>query len=150
MQDSRAIAQAFVEKAKEEGIEPFTPLKLIKLVYLAHAYSLYRFEKPLINNKVEAWPYGPIIPELYYSISSYGRNPVNTVVGFLSPDLTKEGREAIEYVFDSCKNWTAAQLTNHTHIKGSPWDEAIKIAGEGCLIPDSHIFEYCKKAEKVF
>ena len=54
------IAKKIIELSKKDNVS-IDPMKLLKLVYIA----LWCFsEKPLIINKVEAWKYGPVIPEL--------------------------------------------------------------------------------------
>ena len=71
MADARAVASYFVELADERGAGPFTPMQLLKLTYIAHGYSLGLQSTPLIENKVEAWKFGPVIPDLYHSIKEF-------------------------------------------------------------------------------
>jgi len=52
-------------------------MKLLKLTYIAHGYYLGFFEKPLIENEVQAWKYGPVIPELYHVIKRFGNGRVD-------------------------------------------------------------------------
>lgn len=55
MHNPLAIANYFIELAKNDDnlVSP------IKLVYFAHGWCLALANKPLINEKVEAWQYGP-------------------------------------------------------------------------------------------
>ena len=43
-----------------------TPMHVIKLVYLAHGWMLGFTSRALINEAVEAWTYGPVVPSTYY------------------------------------------------------------------------------------
>ena len=42
-----------------------TTLKLQKLVYYAQAWSLVWDEKPLFDEKIEAWSNGPVVRDLF-------------------------------------------------------------------------------------
>lgn len=73
--DSRTIANHFIALAEIEG-RTITPMTIQKLVYLAHGWSLGLFDEPLIDDTVEAWEYGPVIPSLYNAFKKYGNNPI--------------------------------------------------------------------------
>jgi len=60
-------------KADNRGL---TPLKLVKLVYLCEGWSLALRDKSIIREEVEAWQYGPVIPELYAKIRQFKATPV--------------------------------------------------------------------------
>ena len=49
-----------------------TPLQVIKLTYIAHGYSLAINGEPLVDEAVEAWRYGPVVPSVYYGAKKYG------------------------------------------------------------------------------
>ena len=68
---SKAVFNRFYNKAHSEGI-PLTPMQAIKLVYFAHAWNLGFFQRPLIDEPVEAWKFGTVIPSLYQSLKIYG------------------------------------------------------------------------------
>ena len=54
-----------------------TPIHILKLVYIAHGWSLAIGEHPLIRNEIEAWEYGPVIRSLYDAVKRYGRDPIS-------------------------------------------------------------------------
>ena len=68
---SLAIANEFLRRAKDDGRE-LTQMHLQKLVYLAHGWCLAVTGKPLIEEKIQAWDYGPVIKPLYDALKSYG------------------------------------------------------------------------------
>ena len=53
-----------------------TNLKLNKLVYYSYVESLRKLGRPLFDDAIEAWQYGPVEPAVYQAFSSYGRNPI--------------------------------------------------------------------------
>jgi uncharacterized phage-associated protein len=46
---------------------PLTAMKLQKLVYYSQAWSLVWEERPIFDEKIEAWANGPVVPALYDS-----------------------------------------------------------------------------------
>ncbi|MCB0375635.1 MAG: DUF4065 domain-containing protein, partial [Sinomicrobium sp.] len=59
-----------------------TPMKLVKLVYIAHGWHLGITDNALIDENPEAWKYGPVIPRIYHEFKKFGKNPIkiaNTV-----------------------------------------------------------------------
>ena len=66
------IANAFLKKAKQSEIG-VTQMKLQKLVYIAHGWTLALSAKPLVNQEPEAWDRGPVFPELRDHVKKLGQ-----------------------------------------------------------------------------
>ena len=71
--DAATVANRFIELAESDSGRRLTPMQLIKLTYIAHGFSLAIKNRPLLDESVEAWRYGPVIPSLYRKLKSYGR-----------------------------------------------------------------------------
>src|ERR1700738_3701746 len=80
--DARAVANYFLERAKAEGI-PITPMAIQKLVYFAHGWMLAVYGRPLINQRIEAWEYGPVIRDLYQQFKRFGDLPISEPANFV-------------------------------------------------------------------
>ena len=61
---SKAVANYFLEKSDLPAKGRLTQMKLHKLVYFAHGICLAVYNKPLIKDEIQAWQYGPVVPEL--------------------------------------------------------------------------------------
>ena len=119
--DSVQIANQFVELAKKEG-RALTPMQLLKLVYMAHAWMLAIHGRPLIKENVEAWKYGPVILELYQEVKRFRDQPVTHIdCGEFIPD--NQALSIIEEVYSKYGELNGMTLSMITHIKGSPWYE---------------------------
>lgn len=79
MHNPLAIANYFIELAKNDD-NLVSPMKLQKLVYFAHGWCLALADKPLINEKVEAWQYGPVVGSLYREFKKYGNEGITSPV----------------------------------------------------------------------
>ena len=70
------IANYFLSKY---GVDyNITPMKLVKLVYIAHGWHLGITNNALIDENPEAWKYGPVIPRVYHTFKKFGKNPVKS------------------------------------------------------------------------
>lgn len=146
MYDVLNVADAILKIAKKRG-ETLTPMQLMKLTYIAHGWSLGIRDKDLFPNRIEAWQYGPVIPDLYHATKSYGRNPIPlSVIG--DPDsvtVSPEDLQFLEDVFDKYGHLTGPQLSYLTHQRGTPWDQVYVSGVRRIEIPDSLITQHYKE-----
>ncbi len=137
-----SVANEFIRLGKEEG-KFFTPMQLLKLVYIAHGWMLGFFDKPLINEDIEAWKYGPVIPELYQKVKSYGRerikNEISTRSIFSATPLSDEEKSVIHFVYRKYGELGGIRLSMITHQKGTPWSDIFSHEGWGDVIPNELI-----------
>lgn len=140
--DPATIANRFLELAEEAG-RPLTPMQLIKLSYIAHGFALAINKRPLIDESVEAWKYGPVIPSLYRRLKHFGSNPVTGRVKshpFRGHDeLSSNDRQLIDLVFQKYGHFTGGQLSHLTHRPGTPWAETYEPNSYGMDIDDAVI-----------
>ena len=120
MADARTVANQFIALANEQGRD-LTSMQLLKLVYIAHGYSLAVRDLALIENEIEAWKYGPVIPDLYHKIKHCGSGPVSTIRRYDVGELDEGEKELIEAVYEAYKGFDGISLSNLTHQRGTPW-----------------------------
>lgn len=146
---AKAIANYFISKSLEMA-EPLSAMKLIKLVYLAHAWYLAFKRKPLLNEPIEAWKFGPVISSLYHSLKGSGSAAISQklISVFPESDLSEdpETRAVLDAVFDAYRKATPLQLSTWTHLPGTPWSKAWEQLGgklrKHALIPDQLILAH--------
>lgn len=128
MFNPKSIANYFLELAERQG-EQISPMKLQKLVYYAHGWYAGYVHQPLINESVEAWQYGPVIPSLYHEFKRYGAGPIKSkATDFLAdgfsvvpPPADPNLRAFLDNVWKSYGRYTGVALSEMTHAVGSPW-----------------------------
>ena len=54
-----------------------TPMQLIKLSYIAHGWTLAILDNPLFKDIVEAWRYGPVVPDIYHRYKKFGYSRIS-------------------------------------------------------------------------
>lgn len=128
-------SQAFVGDNKErEGI---TNLKLQKVLYFAQAYYLSKIGKPLFSDSIEAWEYGPVVPDVYRKFRHSGSNPI--ICEEDKSSLSNEDKETLKNVWGTFGGYSASKLVDITHAH-TPWKEANKSADR--IISNKAIKEY--------
>ena len=118
MYSPKQIADYFLSKHSVDG--NITPMKLIKLVYIAHGWHLGITDTALIDENPEAWKYGPVIPSLYHQYKNYGDSVIN--VNIPNYNLGDENIEKfLERVWEVYGGYDGVQLSAKTHQSDSPW-----------------------------
>jgi uncharacterized phage-associated protein len=141
----KAIANYFLTMANDRK-ELLSPMKLQKLVYFANGWYLALKGEPLIDEQVEAWKFGPVIPSLYAEFQRFGDQPitekaelvVTEIDGWKTcmrsfepcvddiPDQADFTKAFLDRIWETYGGYTAIQLSNETHRSGSPWDSVSK------------------------
>lgn len=136
MYNSLSIANYFISIGIQEN-QPITQMKLQKLIYFAHGFYLAVKEKPLIRDEIQAWKYGPVIPQIYHRFKHYGNKPLLAQVQVL-PSLGGEkekihlDKEIIDFLFhvwELFRKFDAIQISTLTHVGNSPWSQTVKSTG---------------------
>lgn len=143
MYDVLTVADAILKIAKAEGVS-LTPMQLVKLTYIAHGWSLGLRNKDLFRNRIEAWQYGPVIPDLYHATKSYGRNPIPLdAIG--EPNDIKvlpDDEKFIKQVFKKYGHLDGMSLSYITHKAGTPWTQVYSPDKRNIEIPDELIAKH--------
>ncbi|MBI2781288.1 MAG: DUF4065 domain-containing protein [Chloroflexi bacterium] len=98
----------------------FTLLKLQKLLYLAQGHALALLRRPLFGEKIKAWSYGPVIPQLRYEYEAAQVLPRPTDLNLLEVD--PDVRAVLDRVYAEYGQLTAWALVDLTHAE-RPWRE---------------------------
>lgn len=135
---AKAIANAFLD-FPDASYRRLTPMKMQKLVYYAHGWNLALKDAPLIDEQVEAWEWGPVIPSLYHAFKHYGDIPIRQKVVDLRWDRQEDRTYEYEYDIENYQedndftqsllikiwqvygDYTPFQLSNMTHAHETPW-----------------------------
>lgn len=141
------------------SIKPYTNLGIQKMVYLCYADYLCNYNKKMFDDKIYAYPYGPVISSLYKNFKSYERNEIqnldneetiiidNTEINaYLARVIfSKDGVEVAASLIETLKkylNYSASQLVSITHRKNSPWDVIYDEKKFNQVISDKTIEDY--------
>ena len=133
-------------------------LKLQKILYFVQANFLVQTEQPCFKEEIEAWDFGPVIPEVYHEYKQYGSNNIPKVESYIYFDrnnlwncerrpynnvLNKRSEELVVEMIKVCGKYSAASLVNVTHNQ-DPWINSY-IKGFNNVITLNSIKTYFKK-----
>jgi len=95
-------------------------MQLQKLAYYAQAWSLALRDEPLFHSRIEAWPHGPVVKELYRAFNSWKANAIDFGEGRESREASDGERRLLDAIWRGYGRFSASYLREMTHSE-SPW-----------------------------
>jgi uncharacterized phage-associated protein len=122
---SEIIADYFLSKVDPSSGDLIALPKLQKLVYYAQAWHLTLFDRPLFQEPIQAWRYGPVCPGLQKRFGRFtGQSiPIDKAVLSHINALAKKTRDFLDEVWDVYGKYTAPTLEKMIR-RELPWTEA--------------------------
>lgn len=140
------IANYFIEKHGKSGA--FTPMKLLKLTYIAYGWYLALTDGTtrLTDEHPIAWDMGPVFPSLYSNIKKdYKKWNITTAISTTGSEIIIDrDKEFLDKVWSVYGRFDGVYLSALTHQEGTPWRD---VYCRGCNIPlnDDDIYRYYKE-----
>ncbi len=148
---AKYIITAFYSKDKEidEGVsEGVSNLKLQKLLYFCQAFSLAKLDRPMFEEDICAWKYGPVVKEVYEEYKEYKNNPLpKAEVKKHDINVPNEDKKIVSEVLETFGGYSAVRLMEITHSHKQPWKHYKKRVENGeqdIVIPQKAIQKYYK------
>lgn len=117
---AQRVAEYFIHFSHEHG-DWITNLKLQKLVYYAQGWHLGLYDKPLFNDRIEAWVHGPVQPTLYHEYKVFSWNPISEDPGEVA--LSSLIKDHLSQIMATYGGMSAYDLERLTHQE-TPWLKA--------------------------
>ncbi len=117
--DAVDLARRMVQLSLEKKI-PLTNLKLQKLLYYAWMDYYKANGTFLYGNGIQAWPYGPVVPDAYYE---FWTNVSNVIRYTRKPreEIDPETEVFLECVLDRYRGVSNTSLKEMTVKRNTPW-----------------------------
>lgn len=148
--DARSLANEIIKRTLADGGE-ITHLKVQKLVYYCEAWMLAIHGRSIIRQDVQAWQYGPVIDDLYYSLRHHKKAPITELIARASNvELDNDESDIVSRVYTQYGAKSAYNLSAMSHLKDSPWDITRRKWGNISSIPKSLIRDYYGKLWKEY
>lgn len=140
-------------------------MKLQKLVYFSHGWFLVKYNAPLIDEFIEAWRYGPVVPTVYHEYKKFGNSFIPNSKYSWMPELgVNNGKTVFVYkiippkdtntvtllddIWSKYSQFNAKTLSDMTHKNHTlnPWKHYWEMAERSNMrsmdIPNDKIREY--------
>ena len=118
----------------------------MKLVYFSHGFMLATHDRSLISDEVQAWDYGPVIPEIYEAFKEWQGGPIGKVT-YVPKPFSKDEQAVIDRTFEIYGRFCGYYLSQITHddgIRETPWAHCYE-EGQNNTIPNDVTKQYYKK-----
>jgi uncharacterized phage-associated protein len=126
---AQEVAKYFIYLASQKVVgdnqerEGLTNLKLQKILYFAQAYYLAKLGKPLFQDSIEAWEYGPVVPEVYHKFKKHKSDPI--IEEKDKSKISPEDKEYLNKIWESFGGYSTSRLIDISHAH-TPWKVAYK------------------------
>ena len=136
------IADYLLATAKLDYGMDLDQLQLNKLCYLVNGFVLQERDDPAFYNNVEAWKYGPVIPDVYIMYKVYGDHTITHLDICRTPlgnhaKITERRENLAEIIGDDVAGiadsvlkeygkYDGSQLVDMTYQSKTPWKKAYK------------------------
>lgn len=114
------IAKKIIASVDTNNGDVITNLKLQKLLYYMQGFYLAVYDKPMFDDEIEAWMYGPVVPCVYENYSIQGKNPLFNDDGYIPIELSEDEEDLFNQVYEAYSQFSAVKLMELTHSE-RPW-----------------------------
>lgn len=129
------VANTFLVRAREDGVNDVDPLKIQKLVYCLHGWHLAVRDHPAVGERFEAWPHGPVLASIYRQFKKFHYHRIFDFAKDIDPTTGQETSSYVnpndiafysvfDPVWDRYKEYSGSQLSDMTHQPNTPWSYA--------------------------
>ena len=112
------IAKYVINRCNEKG-KPISNLYLQKILYFIQSEYKQKTNEWLISDDFLAWPYGPVLQEVYDEYSWYYSSRISEY--YDDVDLQDVNTSIIDEIIDDKRKKTAGQLVEASHKEGGAW-----------------------------
>ena len=137
------VAKYIILFCKEHSYS-ISNLKLQKLLYFVQAQFLVNLGIAAFDEVIEAWDFGPVVPEVYQYFKIWGNSEIPLIAARGARDKILENHQReMDEILKECAPYTASVLVGITHSQ-APWKDAyVKYCNN--IITQNSIKEYFEK-----
>ena len=113
-----------------------------KALYLAHMHFLGQNNgQPLVDEKFQAWVYGPVLPSLYRKLEVFGGRPVRDIWWRMDHNHSSPETDLVDEVGRQIKDIPPSRLVALTHHPDGAWAKHYEPKAGHRVIPNDDIQE---------
>lgn len=132
MYDAVDLSKYIVTKCIADG-HPISNLQLQKILYYIQKDFLNRNDIAF-PDAIEAWQFGPVVPDVYYYYCGYGAMPISIENGGVA--VSPVDAAVIDKIVEEKRELNPWDLVEETHKKDGAWAKIYRNGlGNHCVIP---------------
>ncbi|WP_113651985.1 Panacea domain-containing protein [Pedobacter namyangjuensis] len=114
------VANGFINLTEPEKGDLISNLKVQKLLYYAQGFHIAMYGKVFFEEDIQAWQYGPVVPEVYHEFKACGSGPIPLKEDFSFENFSEEQLELLSEINTVYGQFSALKLMDMTHNE-APW-----------------------------
>lgn len=112
------LAKYIVTKCTKEDC-PISNLQLQKILYYIQREFL-QSGMPAFFNRIEAWQFGPVVPDVYDEFCGFGSMPIDDTYAY-PHNMNKQDLKTINKIVEDKRELYPWDLVKDTHQRGGAW-----------------------------
>ena len=142
MYNALDVARYIIDYEATQG-RTVSNLRLQKLLYFVQCIFLGILGYACFSDKIEAWDYGPVIPDVYRKYKVYGATMIPSMGTLTSSSLDEKSRFLINQTLNTCATKRTGELVKISHSQ-APWKDAY-VPGMNNVITQDSIRNYVQR-----
>lgn len=118
MCDAIELAKYIVSKCIDDD-KPISNLQLQKILFYIQKDFIKR-GKLAFPDDIEAWQFGPVVPDVYYHYCGHGATPIFYKYEETNVELNDKNR--IDSIIEDKRELNPWEMVQETHKSGGAWD----------------------------
>lgn len=134
------LSKYIVTKCSNDGCS-ISNLQLQKILYYIQKDFLQNKGITAFSDEIEAWQFGPVVPNVYYAFCGFGSMPITSTFDISTP-INISHRNTIDTIVETKRKLNPWDMVEETHKPDGAWHKVYN-NGKGCydIIPVSLIKE---------
>lgn len=149
--NTKTVANAIILSLYKAGKRNQHPMKIQKLLYIFHAWSLVFFKKSFLKERPKSYPHGPMFETLFAEQKGMGAGEFFKELCYPSGELKPlmpshddvDFWDTVNQVVYQHKDFDELQLAALCNREASPWDKSRKM--QLLFIPDEYLITHYGK-----
>lgn len=112
------MAKYIIDKCTKDQ-HPISNLQLQKILYYVQKAFLQN-GRVAFGDDIEAWQFGPVVPEVYYQYCGFGAMPIRMNY---EVDISEEDVSRIDPIVEVKRSLNPWDMVEDTHMDGKAWAE---------------------------
>lgn len=113
------LSKYIVSKCIRDG-HPISNLQLQKILFYIQKDFLSKGYIAFVDD-IEAWQFGPVVPDVYYYFSGFGAMPISIMQGEYTID--EQDKTIVDRIVEMKRELDPWELVAETHKLGGAWDK---------------------------
>ncbi len=104
---------------------PLSNLQLQKILYYVQREYLKQ-GKYAFSDAIEAWQFGPVVPNVYYRFCGFGAMPITRRFADFKESISVRDLTLIDSIVEKKRNLNPWEMVAETHRPGGAWDRTYR------------------------